>query len=88
MAKRSARLSVDLTEGSLRIHRGDKVLTITSAAAPPDAEVTADFIVYLDEILHWDEPHDGSEIAIEDLQRIVEAIEEEFARRGLTVEFE
>ncbi len=88
MTKRSARLSVDLTEGSIRVSHGAKILTITSGAGLPNAEFAPDFVVYLDDILHWDAPHEASEIEIEDLQKIVEAIEAEFTRRGLTVEFE
>ncbi len=82
------RLKVELTEGSIRVIHANKVLTITSGANPPDAEEIADFIVYLDDILHWDPPFESDEIEIDDLQRIVELIEAEFGKRGLTVVFE
>jgi hypothetical protein len=88
MGRARQRLKAELTEGSIRVTLADKVLTITSGANPPDAEEIADFVVHLDDILHWDAPHDTEEVEIDDLQRIVELIEAEFGKRGLTVVFE
>ena len=85
---RKAQIKVDLTEGSIRVCRGEKVLTLTNAMGQVDAENVADFIVCLDDIIHWDAPYDQIEIDIDDVQKIVEAIETEFARHGLSVEFE
>ncbi len=88
-ARRSkARLSVELTEGAIRVHFGKRSLTIYSGSNLPGAEVPADFVVRLDDILSWDPPHETIEIAIEELQRIVAAIEAECDRRGLVVEFD
>lgn len=81
------RLSVELTEGAFRITFGKKTLTLFPAPDQPGAENPADFIIRLDEILMWDTPPD-SEIDIEELQKIVEAIGDECERRGLNVEFE
>lgn len=83
-----ARLTVALTEGAFRVTYGKKVLTIFPAPDLPEAETPADFVIRLDELLTWDPPDQDSEIEIEDLQKIVEAISEECERRGLVVEFE
>jgi hypothetical protein len=88
-ARRSrSRLTVTLTEGAFRVNYGKKVLTIFPSADLPEAEVPADFVIHLDELLTWDAPHQDCEIAIDDLQKIVTAIGEECDRRGLIVEFE
>jgi len=55
---------------------------------PPNTEDPADFTIDLDSILTWDAPHDEIEIEVEELQKITTAIEEEFERLGLVVEFE
>jgi hypothetical protein len=89
MAKRrKAEFQIILTEGSIRVGSGEKVLTILPASGLPDAEEPADFCIDLDAILFWDPPHENSEIAVEELQRIVQAIEAEFERLGLVVEFD
>lgn len=79
---------VTLTEGSIRIHWGARILTILPALSQPNAEDPADFIVDLDSILMWDAPHDEIEIEVEELQKIAKAIEDEFEKLGLVVEFE
>jgi len=86
--RRNAAFQITLTEGALRVGSGGKTLTIRPAAGLPDAEGPADFSVDLDSILCWDPPHENIEIAVEELQRIVQAIEEEFERLGLVVAFE
>jgi hypothetical protein len=83
-----AQFTVILTEGAFRITHGMKVVTIFPAPNLPGAETPADFVIRLDEILFWDPPHQDSEIEIDDLQKIVEAIGDECERRGLVVEFE
>ena len=42
----------------------------------------------LDEIEHWDPPHDDVAIDIVELQKILEAIETQVEKHGLTVEFD
>lgn len=86
--RRGAEPQVTLTEGSIRVFWGDKVLTIPHAPGLPDAKDQADFIVDLDAILCWDAPHDANAIEVEDLQKIVQAIEAQFEKLGLVVEFE
>jgi len=86
--RRSAAFQITLTEGALRVGSGERILTILPAPSPSDAEEPADFSVDLDAILYWDPPHESIEITVEELQRIVQAIEEEFDRLGLVVAFE
>ncbi|HYP57048.1 MAG TPA: Imm74 family immunity protein [Beijerinckia sp.] len=86
--RRQTELKVELTEGAIRVIRGDRVLTLISGAGLPNEEELADFVVCLDDIAHWDAPHENIEIGIEELQKIVEVIEDEFDRRGLKLEFD
>lgn len=76
-----------LTEGSIRLTWGERILTIPHASGLIDAGAAADFIIDLDAILTWDPPHDAIEIEVDELQRIVQIIEAEFDRLGLVVEF-
>jgi hypothetical protein len=87
MARRE-RYVVEITEGALRIAAGNRVLTLTPVRPPVNQESAPDFILALDDIEHWDAPHDDDLIEIEDLQRIVQAIEDECDSRGLSVEFD
>ena len=88
MAKPRTEPRITLTEGSIRVHWGARILTILPASSPPNTEDPADFTVDLDQILTWDTPHDEIEIEIEELQKIVQAIEDEFEKLGLVVEFD
>jgi Immunity protein 74 len=88
MAKRSEEPRITLTEGSIRVHWGARILTILPASSPPKAEDPADFTVDLDSILTWDAPHSDIEIEVAELQKIAQAIEEEFEKLGLVVEFD
>ena len=63
-------------------------MTILPASSPPKAEDPADFTVDLDSILTWDAPHSDIEIEVAELQKIAQAIEEEFEKLGLVVEFD
>jgi hypothetical protein len=88
MAKRSEEPRISLTEGSIRVCWGAKVLTILPASSPPNTEDPADFTVDLDSILTWDAPDDDIEIEVAELRKIAQAIEEEFENLGLVVEFD
>jgi hypothetical protein len=85
---RSRPIAVEMTEGAIRVLSRGKTLTIVNAPPPPDAEEDTDFFIRLDEIDHWDAPDDEESIDIVELQSILEAIEEELERRGLSVTFE
>lgn len=85
-AEREPRIT--LTEGSIRVHWGARILTILPASSPPKAEDPADFTVDLDSILTWDAPHGDIEIEVAELQKIAQAIEQEFEKLGLVVEFD
>lgn len=88
MARRASRYEVEMTEGAIRVRCAGRTLTIH--AAPPDAESgeSADFIVRLDEIEHWDAPHDDAPIDIIELQKILQAVEDQLDRHGLSVDFD
>ncbi|ACB94399.1 Imm74 family immunity protein [Beijerinckia indica] len=89
MAKRRGpELKVELTEGAVRIIKGEKILTLVRADCPPGEEDPADFIIFLDDITCWDAPHDSVEIEIDEVQTIVQAIEGAFDEHGLRVAFE
>jgi hypothetical protein len=88
MAKRSEEPRITLTEGSIRVHWGARILTILPASSPPKAEDPADLTVDLDSILTWDAPHGDIEIEVAELRKIAQAIEQEFEKLGLVVEFD
>jgi hypothetical protein len=86
--KRGDRPEVELTEGAIRVVWRGRTRTILPAPAPTNAEDAADFTVSLDELVCWDPPDDETEIAMTELQRILEAIDEAFDRLGLSVAYE
>jgi Immunity protein 74 len=88
MTKKNAEPRITLTEGSIHVHWGTRTVTILPLSSPANTEDPADFIVDLDSILNWDAPQDEVEIEVEELQKIVQAIEEEFDKLGLVVEFD
>jgi hypothetical protein len=85
---RSRFLSVELTEGAIRVRHGKRTLTIRPAPPPPDADDAPDFIIHLDDIERWDAPDNEVEIEVAELQMILHAVEAECERHGLSVEFE
>lgn len=88
MGKRRLEPQITLTEGSIRVRWADRVVTILPAASQPNMQEPADFVVDMDSILYWDAPNESVEIAVEELQAIMQTIEAEFDRLGLVVEFE
>jgi hypothetical protein len=88
MARRGSGYQVEMTEGAIRVRRDGKTLTIP--ASPPDAESDedADFVVRLDDLDHWDAPDDETSIEIEELQKILDAVERQLEKHGLSVDFE
>lgn len=88
MARRKPAIEVEITEGAIRVRHAGRTLTIAAASPPPDAEGSPDYIVRLDDIEHWDAPHDEAEIDVEELQLVLAAIEDECDRHGLSVEFD
>lgn len=88
MARRKPAIEVEITEGAIRVRHAGRALTVTASAPPPDADDSPDFLVRLDDIEHWDAPHEDIEIDVEKLQLILAAIEDECDRHGLTVEFD
>ncbi len=88
MARRGTAFDVEITEGAIRVRNAGRVLTIANASPPPDGEEGADFFIALDEIGHWDPPDDDQEIDVAELQKILEAIELQVEKHGLSIVFE
>ncbi len=88
MARRGSIIDVEITEGAIRVRSHERVLTIVTTPPPADLDEDADFFIELDEIEYWDPPHDETAIDIDELQKILEAIEEQVEKHGLSVVFE
>ena len=88
MARRGSAIDVEITEGAIRVRSGARVLTIAVVPPPADLEDDADFYIEMDEIESWDPPHEETAIEIDELQKILEAIEEQVAKHGLSVVFD
>jgi hypothetical protein len=86
--KRGDKPEVELTEGAIRVIWRGRTRTILPAPPPTNAEEAADFTVSLDELVCWDAPDDEIEIAMAELQQILEAIDDAFERLGLDVAYE
>jgi hypothetical protein len=87
MARRSPKVEVEITEGAIRVTCAGRRLTLLNEAPPPDVE-EADFFIRLDDIEHWDAPHQDEAIEIDELQKILETIEARVEAIGLCVVFE
>ena len=87
MARRSGSIEVEIGDRAFRVRVTGRLLTIPFDAAPAAAEDEADLLVSLDEIEHWDAPDEESLIELEELAKILEAIERECDWRGLAVAF-
>lgn len=83
-----AKIKVEMTEGAIRVRQDGRTLTIHAEAPDADAGEETDFVVRLDEIDHWDAPDEAREIDVVDLQKILDAVEKELAKHGLTVDFD
>jgi hypothetical protein len=88
MARRGSKIDVEITEGAIRVRSLERVLTIVPTPPPADLDEDVDFYIELDEIECWDPPHDEAAIEIDELQKILEAIEEQVEKHGLSVVFE
>lgn len=88
MARGAKAYQVEMTEGAVRVRRDGKTLTIPTA--PPDEELgaEADFVVRLEDLDHWDPPDDEIPIEIDELQLILDAVEKQFDKHGLSVDFD
>jgi hypothetical protein len=83
-----AKIKAEMTEGAIRVRLDDRTLTIHAEAPDEDSGDDTDFVVRLDEIDHWDAPDQDKEIDIFELQKILDAVEKELAKHGLTVDFD
>jgi hypothetical protein len=80
MARRGGAIDVEMKDDALVLLSKGRRLTVANAASE-DGEEDADFLVRLDAIQSWDPPDDGTEIDLEELRKILEAIEN-FAEKG------
>lgn len=83
-----SKIKVEMTEGAIRVRQDDRTLTIHAEAPDAESGEDIDFVVRLDEIDHWDAPDQDQEIDIVELQKILDAIEKELDKHGLTVDFD
>lgn len=88
MARRDVPIDVEITEAAIRVRSGARVLTLSNILPPAGLDEDADFYILLDDIEHWDPPHDEDEIDIDELQKILDAIENQIEKHGLSVVFE
>lgn len=88
MTRRGSSIVVEIGEHAFRVRAWGRLLTIPFAPAPKDAEDDADLLVGLDEIEHWDPPDEERLVELEELGKILEAIERECDKRRLVVAFE
>lgn len=88
MGRRANAIEVDVTEGAIRVRQRGRTLTIPIAPPDQDSPDDADFLVRLDDIERWDAPDNETPIEIEELQRILDAIESQLDRQGLAVDFD
>jgi hypothetical protein len=90
MAKaQQSEYEVVLLEGALRITYAERTMTVRCCVNDFDEEDDdTDVIVYLDDIRGWDSPHENDAFEIEDLQKLLQAIEGAFARHGMGVMFD
>ena len=87
MARRGAAIEIEWADDLLKLRSKGRVLTIANAAQAGD-EDDAEFLVLLDDLQCWDAPDEATAIEIEELQKILEAIEDFGEKRGLAVSFE
>ena len=88
MARRASGYEVEVTEGAIRVRRAGRTLTIPAAAPDAESEEDADFVVRLDDLDHWDPPDDETLIEIEELHKILDAVEKQLEKHGLSVDFD
>jgi hypothetical protein len=88
MAKRAGSIEVEIGDHAFRVRAWGRLLTIPFVPASEDAEDEADLLVSLDEIEHWDPPDEARLVKLEELAKILEAIEGECDKRRLVVAFE
>jgi hypothetical protein len=88
MARRGGSIEVEVGDDAFRVRAFGRLVTVPFSPAPEDAEDEAHVLVSLDEIEHWNPPHEAVQIELEQLAKILDAIESECERRGLAVAFE
>ena len=75
---------VALTRGHVRLQVDDKTVTIECEGYLP-GHGPPDFDVYAESIQHWDPPHDGIRIDDPTRARVLRHLQDEMAKRHLTI---
>jgi hypothetical protein len=84
MAKAPRNMVFDLDAEAIRVGFGGRLVTIPVREGE-DEDGDPVLVAEIDSLTEWS---DGSEIELKDLQRLLEIVEEECARRDIEVEFE
>lgn len=80
---------VVVIDGAIRVTHRERTMTVRCCINDFDEEDDdTDAIIYLDDISGWDPPHEKDAFEIEDLQKLLQAIELAFARHGMGVMFD
>ncbi|MCX7899127.1 MAG: Imm74 family immunity protein [Methylocystis sp.] len=78
---------IELKDRVIFVRRDGKTLTVKTATADEEKGEDADFVVHLDDIEHWDAPHEGIAIGLEELRTILVHIETELDQNGHSIDF-
>lgn len=84
MAKKDTSFTLEITEGEMRVSLAGRVLTLPVHEGV-DEEGDPVLVIDIDGADVWD---DGSELAMKDLQKLLERIEAECEARDIEIEFE
>ena len=84
MAKKDPSFTLEILDGEMRATLSGRSLTLPVHPGK-DEEGNPVLVVGIDAAECWD---DGSEVAMKDLQKLLERIEEECEARDLEIEFE
>jgi Immunity protein 74 len=88
VTRRSGSIEVEIGDHAFQVRAWGRLLTIPFAPATEEATDEADLLVSLDAIDQWDPPDEERLVELEELAKILEAIERECDKRRLLVAFE
>jgi hypothetical protein len=78
---------LDVSRGYIKVACKGRVATIPGEMFfPPNDKIG--FVIFLDQIKHWDSPNEVDEISVDDISEIIDDIRKDFAKGGHTLEIE